>query len=291
MRLALSLAATQPWAHASKPMFSMSAASGMVSSLAAQHYVSASLPTTAGMASSSILGASIAPSIATTAAATSAWNPGGSAVLSYIGRLQSGAQSPITFTNADIGTAASDRLVVVLVTYGGNTSSLSSVTIGGTTATPNVTQNGSGWNGVGIHSLVVPSGTTANIVVTTGGGIAQDVLNCYVYTITGLVSTTPTGVNSGYSAGLAGPSTYPVTGTSGGVFIGGAMNYNATNDATQMTTGGYLNTTDDASTYTVSVAKWSTLACHSAPSTSFTGGFTENGSNSHWWAGAWAAWY
>jgi hypothetical protein len=93
-----------------------------------------------------------------------------------------------TFNGASIGTAASDRIVFIAVSATGNSSiNVSSVTIGGVSATLINTGNAS-FGTIGNAYLNVTSGTTANIVVTfTTGG--QDRCSIDVYTIYGSTAT------------------------------------------------------------------------------------------------------
>jgi hypothetical protein len=79
-----------------------------------------------------------------------------------------------TFTNCDIGAASQSRVVAVGIVASGNTTNpVSSVTIGGISAS-NVVNNGTTSTNnkpnCAIYSAKVPTGTTANIVVTWGGG-------------------------------------------------------------------------------------------------------------------------
>lgn len=76
-----------------------------------------------------------------------------------------------TFTAQPIGTASATRRVVVAIGYGGPAApgAISSVTIGGVTATIDV-DSGALTNNrrVAIASAVVPTGTTADVVITFG---------------------------------------------------------------------------------------------------------------------------
>lgn len=113
-------------------------------------------------------------------------------VMTWIGATaDTSSGTSFTFTNHAIGTAASDRLVVVGITSRdddfGNNVTISSVTIGGNGATVHATTNSHAV--AGVASLVVTSGTTATIVVN----VSATAQNCVVgvWTITGLTSTTP----------------------------------------------------------------------------------------------------
>lgn len=104
-----------------------------------------------------------------------------------------------TFAGVDFGEAATNRLLIIAVA-GGSTSTaipLSSITIGGVSATIHVQsdQSGNTRNGhVGIASATVPTGTSGTIVVTWNGGFGGTMVDMAfaLYRVTGLLSTTPT---------------------------------------------------------------------------------------------------
>jgi len=76
----------------------------------------------------------------------------------------------ITYSGLAIGPAASDRLVVVGVSQRLN--SISSMTIGGVTATEVVSQVSDRFNfSAALYTAVVPTGTTADVVVTVSGTV------------------------------------------------------------------------------------------------------------------------
>lgn len=131
--------------------------------------------------------------------------------INYVATVSSTANaSSYTFTDASIGTAASDRIVCVVVAYrsAGNVT-VSSVTIGGNAATAAAEcQNFSTNTGFcGIYYLAVASGTTANIVVSLSGTAARCCVD--VYEATGINSTphaTGTDISSPYSISLDIPA-------------------------------------------------------------------------------------
>lgn len=108
-----------------------------------------------------------------------------------------------TYTLADqaIGPAFSDRYVIVAITAGGTTA-IASVTIGGIAA------SAIGVAGDGTHLLsalwiaLVPTGTTATVVVNVGSGWSRIGIACY--SVTGLQSITPydTGSDLSMSSGV-----------------------------------------------------------------------------------------
>jgi len=84
-----------------------------------------------------------------------------------------------TFSSAAIGNADGSRVVVVGIAPRTNSAaSISSVTIGGNTATLGVTANatGQGADIASIYYLAVPSGTTADIVVN----LSTTFVRCYI---------------------------------------------------------------------------------------------------------------
>jgi hypothetical protein len=94
-----------------------------------------------------------------------------------------------TFTAASIGAATADRVIVV--GCGGSivaSRTISSVTLGGNAMTA-VTTTAAGDSPTGIYSLVVPSGTTATIVVTFSGGVSRCGISIWSLTGWGNVNT------------------------------------------------------------------------------------------------------
>lgn len=111
--------------------------------------------------------------------------------VSYITVLDNTAnQTTYTYTAASIGTASADRYVVVgAIGWSGSTAdrTVSSLTIGGVSAT--ALQNPLTAITNAIFGLTVAAGTTADIVVTYSGSVTFS--RIYIYTVTGLNSTTP----------------------------------------------------------------------------------------------------
>lgn len=98
------------------------------------------------------------------------------------------AQSTYTFPAVDIGPAAAGRLVVVAVGRGSSGRPLLSATIGGISATINVDSSSQG--GAGIISAVVPTGTTATVVINLSGGTSNRCI-IGVWALTNLNSSAP----------------------------------------------------------------------------------------------------
>lgn len=143
-------------------------------------------------------------------------------VLTYVTHLeQAGGTSTQTFTSAAIGTAASDRLVIVGIVIGKDSGTwsanpVSSVTIGGISATQVGSQilcEGTATAALAIFAASVPTGTTANIVVTMAANGATDIV---IWNATGLSSTTASDTKSDNAT----PFTQSLTVPTGGFGIG-----------------------------------------------------------------------
>jgi len=112
-----------------------------------------------------------------------------------------------TFSGQNLGTASADRVIIVKVsgsnTGGANT--VSSVTVGGITATAVKELSFlSSAHYVGLFIASVPTGTTGNVVVTFGSGFAR--AGIALWAGTGLSSNTPTATNSASTADGANPA-------------------------------------------------------------------------------------
>lgn len=87
------------------------------------------------------------------------------------------------------GTPAEDRYILVVArTFSGTAPAISSMTIGGVSATA-VVQLGSGVNRVAMYIALVPTGTTGTVAYTTAAASSQNAIG--VYALYGLTSTTP----------------------------------------------------------------------------------------------------
>lgn len=127
--------------------------------------------------------------------------------------------SPYTFSAVPSGTASPDRYLAAFIgsrgAAGGFT--ISNVTIRSVTATQVAFANAvNGEGGAGMYIAAVPTGTTADVVVTfTNGGPMSVIL----WALTSLVSSTPT--NQGTST--ADPASLTTNISAGGVAIGGVF--------------------------------------------------------------------
>lgn len=124
------------------------------------------------------------------------FTPSTPAVATYIATGTSTVNNAsYTFTNANIGVAAADRIVLVAITArdaGASAAALTSCTIGGNAATVDSTTNAvNGREAAAFAYLPVPAGTTATIVVNFN--VTMDVCALHIYNINGQASNTPVG--------------------------------------------------------------------------------------------------
>lgn len=123
---------------------------------------------------------------------------GGNATAAYVATYRSSSNTySYTFSSASIGAAANDRLVVVCANInvtGSGSYFINTITIGGTTATIAVRSASS--TNCAIAYLLVPSGTTATIVVTLGGSGTPGRCQIDVFNVTGWTSQTPSSTGS-----------------------------------------------------------------------------------------------
>lgn len=112
------------------------------------------------------------------------------ATISYRTQAENAAgTTTTTFSSQSVGTAASDRYVVVAVGSTGTSATVSSVTVGGASTTQVVTSLvGARFIYLFITTAAFTSGTTANIVVTTAAAPSEVVVG--VWALYGLASNT-----------------------------------------------------------------------------------------------------
>lgn len=141
-------------------------------------------------------------------------------VLTYKGEGHGSSASSFTFS-IDIGTASSDRYVIVGVGGCQATQTISSLTINGVTATAIVTVNGAETSAIYIANVTSGSGAQ-NVVVNWSG--SQPVCGVGVWTLTGISSTSAYNTQSS----TANPFTATLSTLSGGVSVAYVMVTNAT---------------------------------------------------------------
>lgn len=133
-----------------------------------------------------------------------------------------------TFTNAAIGTASADRIVVVCVSSKvGIDGPTVACTIGGNAATKALQNTLANGYIQSIHYLLVTSGTTATVVVTYSGGASPAIsfAGITVGKLTGAVAapTTTASRNYGYNADAQTTTTALTVPAGGvGVVVGGS---------------------------------------------------------------------
>lgn len=119
---------------------------------------------------------------------------GGAAVPTFVGSTSAGVQSsPYTATGVSIGTAASNRYIVVVVMASNDALGSGSVTVAGQSTTRVVAATGGGRpSAIFVTDAPVTTGTTATVVITVG---ATADIEFAVYTLIGAASpTAPTTV-------------------------------------------------------------------------------------------------
>lgn len=138
--------------------------------------------------------------------------------LTYLQTATDGSsQTTYTFSSQNIGTAASNRFIIVTITGrsgDGTNKTLSSVTIGGVTATLAASGQWNTGNFCGAACANVPTGTTGDIVVTFSDTMSA--CSVSAYSENGLSSATVIG--SGGTTSDAGSIT--VVTSTGGVIVG-----------------------------------------------------------------------
>lgn len=198
--------------------------------------------------------------------------PPDSATTRYVTTVSSTTDlTTYTFSNASIGTAASDRYVIVGFSASTGTAgiTISSVTIAGITATllSKAEYSATSASRVsGIYMAAVPTGTTATIVVTYSSTMARMALN--VYRCIGLPTITPHSTAS--VTGASGTAyTLDVSGSSAGFVIAQA----AVQASTSFTWTGLTEDSDSVieAAITQSAASTNTSASGSVPVTATSG--------------------
>lgn len=104
------------------------------------------------------------------------------------GAASSGGTDTFSFTSKSFGAASSDRQIVVFIAGSGITSgrTISSVTIGGVSATQIVAATNN--QHAGIWSASVPTGTTGTVTVVWSGA-DMTICGCVIYAMTGASTT------------------------------------------------------------------------------------------------------
>lgn len=145
---------------------------------------------------------------------------GGTITSTFVANTNSTSDaSSYTFSAASIGTAESNRIVVVAVwARSASSVSISSVTIGGVAATEIVTALGTGtaFSRLSIYALNVTSGTTADIVVNCSAGCVRAGIGVWRFSGQASPSTTAHATTTDTTASsnaLSGTINIPAGGT------------------------------------------------------------------------------
>lgn len=204
---------------------------------------------------------------------------GVSGSLSFLqGAVSTANQTTYTFSSQNLGTAASDRYIIAAISTTGIADAqinVSSVTIGGVSATQVVTNNFNSVSSglVALYIAAVPTGTTGNVVVTFDAGCAR--AGIALYRVTGLGSATASATGQDEdNEGSANPSestgiNVPADGFAIGAsftqnqqsataaWTGVTEQYEATVEGNAKHTGGYVETDSALTPLTVTVS-WTT---------------------------------
>jgi hypothetical protein len=124
-----------------------------------------------------------------------------------------------TFLAVDIGTAAAGRFVVIGTSSGrGVPHTVTGVTIGGNAASV-IVQRANSESTVSLWGLVVPTGTTATVVVTTSASVGRVIIGSWANY--DLISTTAQATNNA----ITDPATLNLNTTTGGIIIAFAATF------------------------------------------------------------------
>jgi hypothetical protein len=162
----------------------------------------------------------------------------------------SSTTSTLTYTDAPIGVAATNRVVWVAVGIrgsGGNARTINSITIGGVTATLVATTSSAQASAIGY--LVVAAGTTATVIVTCSGDASRHVIHVgTVYP----ESATPIDTDSVVTTGTSTARDLTLTPESAGLWV---SSWDSVGDITWTTATELADITPDGSCR-VAVAKY-----------------------------------
>lgn len=151
---------------------------------------------------------------------------GGSGEYGYIGLVSNAASSTTyTFSSAGLGAADAAREIVLCVGWvngAGVARSISTVTVGGISASIVAQHTTASGAGSGIVQAAVPTGTTGDIVVTFDAGASGCIVGIYR-----IIPLSATPVDFGATGGNSPRSVTDVQVSSGGFLILGGMAGNA----------------------------------------------------------------
>lgn len=146
----------------------------------------------------------------------------------YLTRVSDTSGFSVDFTSYNIGPASPDRRVFVVIHWCEGTihRTISSVTIGGVSATVHIQEGHSGGStgfGVGIASAIVPAGTSATISVTMSGSLAlhTTLISISAITTIGLQLSSPFDTASDTTAVTSNNLSDTINVPAGGLVIAG----------------------------------------------------------------------
>lgn len=192
---------------------------------------------------------------------------------------QESVLSTFTFSNKSIGAAAGGRHVLVAISgrSGSTSTDITSVTIGGVTATSVIrifnAGSGSGENVTAIYMAPLLTGTTASIVVTFNVAFARASVS--VYRVVGLTSATATATGSS----TASNPTASLNISAGGFAVGSCYSQSTSSFTWTNLTESVDSTTNFTNTYTAAAANFAAaqtslaLTCTPASGTAPVGVF------------------
>ncbi len=141
---------------------------------------------------------------------------GGAPVIDFTASATNGTDAATqTYSAVNLGTAHADRHVIVCIAWGSTSRALTSVTIGGVTATiDQVSATAAGM--AAIVRAAVPTGATGDIVISWGGAIARSIIGVYATRAAVTVAATATLTGDGSSSAQAAAA---ITNPAGGHVI------------------------------------------------------------------------
>lgn len=192
--------------------------------------------------------------------------------------IQAGG-SPNTFTSVALGTPSPDRLILLGIgVSSGSGMSITSVTIGGVTATQLTEAHGAGGISA-LYAALVPTGTTGNIVVTTP--YTPGTIGFKVWDIKNYNSATPTNTYTAGTTGGVNPASVSANISAGGIAVGFIGNLNVSASVTFTWAGITKNGTDQDAGSGVNRTISGASASFPAAQTGLTVSATSNGSVSY----------
>ena len=179
------------------------------------------------------------------------------ATITYTDKGVDGADgTTYSFTGKSFGTASADRYIIVGVGATSDfTNSISSLTIGGVTATQRVYRSGSlsgAYANAAIFIAAVPTGTTGTVAVTWASTNYRCSIG--VWATTGL---TGAGAATDTDSGAADPTTVAMNCDAGGVMVGYGHSYDAGADGSHT----WTNLTENFDELVEGGASYHTGAC------------------------------